>query len=130
MSFGEKYMKAKYYQRRKDYYNAHKVEINASRRKKYSVLPAEKKGKLNEQSRTYNLKKKYGLTPNQFEQMFIDQAGRCGICNENMVKGQLTHVDHDHVTGRVRGLLCNLCNTKLGWYEDNKDAIINYLSSN
>jgi len=59
--------------------------------------------------------KAYGLTPEQFVAMVTAQKGVCLICHE--VPEQLV-VDHDHVTGKVRGLLCHECNMALGKMKD------------
>lgn len=74
-----------------------------------------------EQNRFYQKKHKYGLTEYQYKQMFIDQDNACKICfkpftNETKTTGAF--VDHDHKTGKVRGLLCCKCNTVLGFVED------------
>jgi hypothetical protein len=58
----------------------------------------------------------YGLTPEQFEAMRVAQGGRCAVCAE-VPKGSF-HVDHDHVTGVARGLLCGTCNRGLGMFHD------------
>lgn len=64
-----------------------------------------------------SLMSKYNLTFEQVETMIEAQAGLCGICCEPMKPGRDTNVDHDHATGRVRGLLCRVCNTRLGRIE-------------
>jgi Recombination endonuclease VII len=64
--------------------------------------------------RVFMLMHLYGLTVEQWDQMLIEQAGRCAICNEPM---KSPHVDHSHTTGAVRGLLCLRCNTMLGHFE-------------
>lgn len=54
----------------------------------------------------------------------------CEICGEKLnSKGEIKRlcVDHDHRTNNFRGILCNPCNTRLGWYENNKEAIDKYL---
>ncbi len=56
------------------------------------------------------------------------QGGVCAICGlpeTRVVKGKLNRlaVDHDHTTGRVRGLLCFRCNTCLGRFEDNVELL-------
>ena len=62
------------------------------------------------------LKKKYGITKEQWDEMFIDQDGLCWICGVEMKPPQ---VDHDHGTKEVRGLLCKQCNHGLGMFKDN-----------
>jgi Recombination endonuclease VII len=57
-------------------------------------------------------KKKYGLTREAYERMAAAQDGRCAICGEK--PDHDLRVDHDHGTGAVRALLCNLCNTGIG----------------
>ena len=64
--------------------------------------------------RRKRLKKKYGMTPEDYTAMYRKQEGKCLICNRFF--GGLV-VDHDHVTGEVRGLLCRKCNGVLGWIE-------------
>lgn len=59
----------------------------------------------------------YGVTVEQFQEMLEFQAGLCAMCCAPMVPGRGTHIDHDHVTGKVRGLLCGTCNTSLGLFE-------------
>ena len=68
-------------------------------------------------SRRYNLKRLYGLTPELWDVMFRGQDGRCPICGRRLTN--TTVVDHDHETGKVRGLLCSRCNSGLGMFEDN-----------
>ena len=75
---------------------------------------------------------KYGLEPNHKEQLFDAQGGACYICRYSF--GQKTgdmKVDHDHDTGEVRGLLCDLCNRGLGMFRDNTTNLnraISYLA--
>jgi len=63
--------------------------------------------------------KKYGITEEEFKAMEIKQNFLCAIC-EKPEKRESTclSVDHDHVTGRVRGLLCSNCNRGLGYFKD------------
>lgn len=70
-------------------------------------------------NRKHTLKRAYGLSVEQFEQMRLDQNGLCAICHQEPPHGrQGLVVDHDHKTGKVRGLLCNSCNRLLGSFED------------
>ncbi len=79
-------------------------------------------------SRYYKIKDRYGLTREEYNQLLIDFPS-CAICNEPF--GDITpHVDHDHVTGRIRGLLCPNHNKALGLFKDNPVDLIaaaNYL---
>lgn len=76
--------------------------------------------------------KKYGLTEPSFQKMIRSCRGRCQCCGTQFgtSKGSRPHIDHDHTTGKVRGLLCMLCNTGLGAFGDSKSRLrkaINYL---
>lgn len=75
------------------------------------------------------LRVKYGITLDQCYSMFNNQRGCCAICKacQSTLKRNLA-VDHDHSTGKVRGLLCGNCNTKLGWFELYSDGIERYLN--
>lgn len=64
--------------------------------------------------RFHHLRRKYGLTRESYDAMMVKQNGLCAIC----VRRDPKYVDHDHATGKVRGLLCQPCNTALGaFYE-------------
>ena len=70
---------------------------------------------------------KYKLTNADIEKMTIAQSGKCAICKTNPVKV----VDHDHASGKVRGLLCPQCNTGIGQFKDDPARLlsaIHYLS--
>ena len=65
--------------------------------------------------RDNGFRKWYGLSLVQWEEMLIEQSGRCAICGVAMKN---PHVDHDHKTGKVRDMLCSRCNRMLGVVED------------
>lgn len=73
--------------------------------------------------------KAFGITPDDYNNFVKKQNGLCAICQKS---GKL-FVDHNHKTGKVRGLLCNTCNIALGMSKDNitilKNAIV-YLENN
>lgn len=74
---------------------------------------------------TYNRKqqlRRYGLTPERYAEMLEEQAHGCAICGDPPAEGKILNVDHDHKSGKVRGLLCHGCNTALGAFRD--DPII------
>src|SRR2546430_2555741 len=62
-----------------------------------------------------HIRKKYGLIPAAFEAMIIAQCGACAMCSKHIY--QSPRIDHDHKTGAVRGLLCDVCNRALGFIE-------------
>ena len=81
----------------------------------------------------YRRKKKYGITPEQFKDMYDNQDGKCKICGGQLANGTRNCcVDHCHITGEVRGLLCSHCNRGLGLFRDNSSFLIraaDYLDS-
>ena len=68
------------------------------------------------------LKIKYDISAYDYEEMLRRQGNVCAICKEGSDK--VFHVDHDHCTGEVRGLLCKPCNVGLGWFRDNRKALL------
>lgn len=68
--------------------------------------------------RDRDLKRRYGITAEEYDHLLAMQNGRCHICNDLPGKHRLS-VDHDHKTGRIRGLLCHNCNHALGKFKDN-----------
>ncbi len=74
--------------------------------------------------RGYNLRR-YGISVADYDAMLEEQGGGCAICftTEPGGRGSRLHVDHDHATGEVRGLLCVNCNNGLGRFGDDADAL-------
>jgi hypothetical protein len=70
----------------------------------------------------------FGLTEVEFLSLRDSQNNCCKICGRAEYGQKRLAIDHDHVTGKVRGLLCASCNTKLGWYEKFSSEIEGYLS--
>lgn len=71
-------------------------------------------------SREYRLKRVYGITQVDFETMLIRQNKLCANCAEvleNKSMGKSICIDHNHTTGRVRGILCHKCNSMSGAIE-------------
>jgi hypothetical protein len=78
--------------------------------------------------RRAHLKKKFNLTPEQYDHMSEAQHGVCAICGqpERSKRGpdvKPLSVDHDHQTGRIRGLLCDRCNVGLGRFLDSTELL-------
>lgn len=78
-----------------------------------------------DRQRGYSLKHKYGLSLTDRRAMEKAQGGKCASCG---TKPKRLVVDHDHSTGKVRGLLCDPCNLALGLLGDSADAIRSLLS--
>ena len=64
-------------------------------------------------TREYHLRRRYGITGADFDAMVEAQGGTCAVCDQKP-----EHVDHDHKTGKVRGILCFNCNQALGNVRD------------
>lgn len=80
--------------------------------------------------RNYHLKKKYGITQQDYTLMLEQQGNACLICLTPAKTPSHLHVDHNHDTGAVRGLLCPNCNVALGKFKDDPAVLakaINYL---
>jgi hypothetical protein len=84
--------------------------------------------------RERNLKKSFGIGVEEYNKLLETQGGCCAICKVNAcVSGRNFAVDHDHNTGKIRGLLCKFCNTALGQFQDSKENLHNamqYLERN
>jgi hypothetical protein len=66
----------------------------------------------------------YGITVDEFDAMLAAQRGRCAICSSPEPRSNCWwHIDHDHDTGHVRGLLCGPCNQGIGSLGDDPDRL-------
>jgi hypothetical protein len=102
------------------YRATHSEEIKAARREHYQQ---NRKAILATQ-RAYVLKKKFGLTPEAYAALWDSQGQVCACCGSDTSGGRgAFHVDHDHVTGLVRGILCNSCNLGIGHLSDTLDGV-------
>jgi hypothetical protein len=100
-----------------------RVRHNESARKSHQKNKHKHIGK----SRELHLRRKYGISSHDYERMFLAQNARCKICLTDRPSRNRFHVDHDHATGKIRGLLCSRCNGSLGWYEKYRFHIETYL---
>ena len=74
------------------------------------------------------LRRKYGITLEQCEELLAAQGGVCAICGRQPRDDISLHIDHDHESGRNRGLLCFRCNNALGDFGDDYDTLLAALS--
>lgn len=75
-----------------------------------------------------HLHRRYGITPETVAVLREVQNGACAICAAPLGPAHGTHVDHDHVTGRVRGLLCGHCNRGLGGFHDKPEHLLSAIA--
>ena len=107
---------SEYHKNKKKYLNSVCINCNKIRSKKYHKL--------------YYRYEKYGITKEQFDAMVLNQDSNCIICKKEL--SSEIHIDHDHATGKVRGILCGKCNKGLGQFDDNVEFLtnaINYLKN-
>ena len=103
------------------YYLKNRLKLNAYQRARYASAPGKKS------NRAYSIRKKFGITFEDAETLLWAQGGECA--NERCRKpltfpDKHTHIDHNHKTGRVRGILCRACNLILGHAKDNPALLL------
>ena len=91
------------------------AEYHAAKKRELANSPAVIKRRLQQIQSTYK------ITEDQLLEILKMQGRRCAICQEAF-EGWECNVDHDHLTGRVRGLLCRQCNFRIGGWDDPKWA--------
>lgn len=71
--------------------------------------------------RKASLKRLYGISVDDYDRMFSEQGGKCAICGNRSGRSNIAtlNVDHDSVSGKIRGLLCNRCNLGIGRFQHN-----------
>lgn len=114
--------------RSKEYQAQHKAEC-AERMAAWNKANPERAYKS---ARKRHLRRKYGLTPEEFTTLLAIQGNSCSICQGQFLSTKATRVDHDHSSGEVRGILCHNCNALLGHAKDSTlvlESAISYLSS-
>jgi hypothetical protein len=86
--------------------------------------------KYKDKDRNRRLFKTYGLTTEDWNKLLESQNYSCAICKRDL-KQEITkhiHVDHNHETGKVRGMLCHQCNAAIGLLREDKDIILSSLN--
>ena len=73
--------------------------------------------------RRRKLERVYGISVEKFDAMLAAQGGKCAICSDEMPTRKGRHIDHNHVTGVVRAILCGPCNRGLGFFRDCPDRL-------
>jgi hypothetical protein len=109
----------------------HREQINACARARYAKdskkqAARSEKWRLNnpEKGRNNQLKRWYGITLDEYNAILKKQDGKCAICGIDKPMGVgCFHVDHDHTTNTVRGILCQKCNMAIGLFFDDPNII-------
>ncbi|HZX49542.1 MAG TPA: endonuclease VII domain-containing protein [Candidatus Paceibacterota bacterium] len=96
------------------------------------IRVANERFKASGKARYSRLLKKYNISESLYLELLKKQGGRCAICKHSSPRGRypVFNVDHDHNTGRIRGLLCGNCNRGLGYLGENLKVLksaINYV---
>lgn len=91
--------------------------VKAQQRKWWDKRWAEHRQAELDKTRRYKLRREFGIDESIYQSMLTAQNGTCAICGGTDKKRKLS-IDHDHRTGRIRGLLCNRCNIALGRFHD------------
>ena len=73
--------------------------------------------------RDYDWQYRYGVSPEQYLEMYNKQEGKCKICGQESPEGEYLHIDHNKETGEIRGLLCRECNLGLGAFKDKPENL-------
>jgi prolyl oligopeptidase PreP (S9A serine peptidase family) len=113
-----------------DYYKTHKKDMTEYKRNYREA------NKINSRisNRKQHIMYTYGITLEEYNQLFLEQKGKCAICGRHQSELKRTmSIDHDHETGKIRGLLCQKCNVGIGSLNDDIDLLnkgIQYLSQN
>ena len=131
--------KEKIKERKAQYYLNNKNELKEKQKQHYLSHKNEKckyylnhKDKIKKYQKLYRLKIKYKLTIEQYNELLIKYNNQCAICHKKFKNDTDIHIDHNHITGKVRGLLCNKHNLLLGMADDNITILnnsIKYLES-
>jgi len=103
----------------KRYYNAHKMQVSA----KHKIYRESHKEKIKSLLRINWLRRNYGIDPKDFDNLLLIQNNKCLICGQplDLQNPKNVCVDHNHLTGKIRGILCNKCNLAIGLLRDNPE---------
>lgn len=99
---------------------ANPEKVNKARRAYY----ARKKEKLREEIYNAKLQRKYKISREEYDKILREQGGVCAICGNSPVPNKKLGVDHDHITGSHRGLLCDKCNRAIGLLGDEPQKVL------
>jgi hypothetical protein len=104
----------------RSYYH-NETEEQRKHRKEYDK---EHHSKRRDKYNAHHREWRYGISPDEYNRLFESQNGRCAICGkpQSELKKAL-HVDHNHDSGEIRGLLCFTCNAGIGFFHDDIEVL-------
>lgn len=113
--------------RRREYHR--KASLKFYKKHKDRVKEAKRSYHHTERGRDKNLRNRFGITAKEYDSILQGQQGLCAICRRPetvILNGRIKRlmVDHDHATSRVRGLLCQRCNSLLGYAKDETRTLL------
>lgn len=110
----------------KDKIRARKKSYRLRNKDKFRQVARERRSSNKREFRSRRLMEEYGITADDYDRMYSEQGGLCLICG----KSEKLFVDHSHITGKVRSLLCSKCNSLIGFCRENTptlESAIEYL---
>jgi len=127
-----------------EFYNSKKSKDGKGYRCKPCDTIARKKWSLDnpvrsrESARNRSIKHAYGITPDDYNKLLMAQDNKCAVCGTDIQTYNMGHikhfaVDHDHTTGKIRGLLCHNCNRSIGLLKEDPEVLrkaANYIERN
>lgn len=122
----DKQYKKEYYHKNKERLKKYNKDHNKEYYQKNKEVIKRKKREYKQNNKEYieerRCKKTYNLTFEEIDQILITQNHKCLICGKSLMETKRC-IDHDHKTGKIRGILCDMCNTGLGHFYDNPEFL-------
>lgn len=112
----------------KEYRKKNSIKVNLINKAWVKANPEKVKAKYHKYTKTTRLFHRYNLSSEEFNSLLDTQNKLCAICFGINKSGRSLSVDHNHTTGKVRGLLCHKCNVGIGLFNDRIDLLVNAIS--
>lgn len=105
----------------KAYYQKNKPLLTEKSRSYYQA----NKSAIQKRTKEWHIARTYGISLKKFRKMLKNQGNKCAICRSPVPDNpkRRWHVDHNHKTGKIRGILCHNCNVALGHFKENKKVM-------
>jgi hypothetical protein len=110
--------------RRKPYRDEYRKAYYAKNRESSIAATKQWQKENHDKNKATKLHYRYGVTPESYDSMYVEQLGRCSVCRDVLpYQGKGCHIDHDHVSGIVRALLCLGCNVGIGHFRERPELM-------